>query len=46
MGFARQLSSTEIFEQAQKFAAELSQKNERLSNVVLMVSRLPKIIES
>ncbi len=36
MGFARQLSSTEIFEQAQKFAFELIQRKERLSNVVLM----------
>lgn len=36
MGFARQLTSTEIFEQAQKFSAELILKGERLSNVVLM----------
>ena len=32
MGFARQLTANEIFEQAQKFALELLQKNERLSN--------------
>ena len=36
MGFSRQLSSSEIFEQAAKFAVELRRKNERLSNVVLM----------
>jgi 23S rRNA (adenine2503-C2)-methyltransferase len=36
MGFSRQLTSTEIFEQAQIFSAELKQKNERLSNIVLM----------
>lgn len=36
MGFARQLTSTEIFEQAQLFSAELKKKNERLSNVVFM----------
>lgn len=36
MGFSRQLTSTEIFEQAQKFSSELIQKNERLSNIVLM----------
>ena len=36
MGFSRQLTSQEIFEQAQKSALELLQKNERLSNVVLM----------
>ena len=36
MGFSRQLTSTEIFEQAQKFSSELLQKNERLSNIVMM----------
>lgn len=38
MGFSRQLSSTEIFEQAQKFSAELRTRSppERLSNVVMM----------
>lgn len=36
MGFSRQLSSLEIFEQAARFAVELRMKNERLSNVVLM----------
>lgn len=36
MGFARQLSSTEIFEQAQKFSAELKLENKRLSNIVFM----------
>ncbi len=36
MGFSRQLTSTEIFEQAQKYSAELRLKNERLSNVVFM----------
>lgn len=36
MGFARQLTSTEIFEQAQLFSAELKKNNERLSNVVFM----------
>jgi 23S rRNA (adenine2503-C2)-methyltransferase len=36
MGFARQLLPNEIFEQAQKFALELLQRKERLSNVVLM----------
>lgn len=36
MGFARQLSSTEIFEQAAVFARELEAEGERLSNVVLM----------
>ena len=36
MGFSRQLTSTEIFEQAQKFSSELKQKNERLSNIVMM----------
>ena len=36
MGFSRQLTSTEIFEQAQMFSSELKLKNERLSNIVLM----------
>lgn len=36
MGFSRQLSSAEIFEQAQIFSTELKKKNERLSNVVFM----------
>lgn len=36
MGFARHLSSGEIFEQAARFAAELQAEGERLSNVVLM----------
>lgn len=36
MGFSRQLSSAEIFEQAQKFSVELKAKNERLSNIVMM----------
>ena len=36
MGFARHLSEAEIFEQAARFAAELSSEGERLSNVVLM----------
>jgi len=36
MGFSRQLSSSEIFEQAQQFSAELRQQDLRLSNVVLM----------
>jgi 23S rRNA (adenine2503-C2)-methyltransferase len=36
MGFARHLSSTEIFEQAMRFARELQQEGERLSNVVFM----------
>lgn len=36
MGFARQLSSTEIFEQAALFARELEAEGERLSNIVLM----------
>ena len=34
MGFARQLSTDEIFEQALIFARELKQEDERLSNVV------------
>ncbi len=36
MGFARQLTATEIFEQAARFAVELATQGERLSNVVLM----------
>jgi 23S rRNA (adenine2503-C2)-methyltransferase len=36
MGFARQLTSTEIFEQALYFARNLEALGERLSNVVLM----------
>lgn len=36
MGFARNLTSTEIFEQAMRFARELETKGERLSNIVLM----------
>ena len=36
MGFARHLSSTEIFEQAKLLADELKLKDERLSNVVFM----------
>lgn len=37
MGFFRQLTSTEIFEQAQRFSAELRLNNaSRLSNVVMM----------
>lgn len=36
MGFARNLTSTEIFEQAMRFARELQQEGERLSNVVFM----------
>lgn len=36
MGFARHLSAGEIFQQAAVFAAELRERNERLSNVVLM----------
>lgn len=36
MGFARNLTSTEIFEQAMRFARELEAQGERLSNVVLM----------
>ncbi|MEL6403715.1 MAG: 23S rRNA (adenine(2503)-C(2))-methyltransferase RlmN [Chloroflexota bacterium] len=36
MGFARNLSSTEIFEQAMRFSRELEAQGERLSNVVLM----------
>lgn len=36
MGFARNLSATEIFEQTVRFARELEAEGERLSNVVLM----------
>lgn len=36
MGFARQLTSTEIFEQAALFARELQADGERLSNIVMM----------
>jgi len=36
MGFARQLTSDEIFEQVARFATELSGEGERLSNVVMM----------
>jgi 23S rRNA (adenine2503-C2)-methyltransferase len=48
MGFARQLSSEEIFEQVSRFSSELSKENARLSNIVFMgtprsvyLSRLP-----
>ena len=36
MGFARHLSASEIFQQAAVFAGELREREERLSNVVLM----------
>ncbi len=36
MGFARHLTSTEIFEQAMAFARDLEARGERLSNIVLM----------
>jgi 23S rRNA (adenine2503-C2)-methyltransferase len=36
MGFARHLSSAEIFAQAAYFAADLEARGERLSNIVLM----------
>ena len=36
MGFARQLTDDEIFEQVARFAAELRGNGERLSNVVMM----------
>ena len=36
MGFARQLTQDEIFEQVARFAAELKRDNKRLSNVVMM----------
>lgn len=34
MGFKRQLSSSEIFEQAYRFSQELAARGDRLSNVV------------
>jgi 23S rRNA (adenine2503-C2)-methyltransferase len=36
MGFSRQLSPVEIFEQAAMFSGELQRKDERLSNIVFM----------
>ena len=36
MGFARQLTADEIYEQVAIFASELKQQNKRLSNVVMM----------
>lgn len=36
MGFARNLSAEEIFEQAMRFARDLATQGERLSNIVLM----------
>jgi radical SAM superfamily enzyme YgiQ (UPF0313 family) len=36
MGFARQLSSEEIFEQVSRFSSELATENARLSNIVFM----------
>mmetsp|Transcript_6916 Transcript_6916/g.9922 ORF Transcript_6916/g.9922 Transcript_6916/m.9922 type:complete len:695 (+) Transcript_6916:127-2211(+) len=36
MGFARQLTPDEIFEQVARFSAELKKDNKRLSNVVMM----------
>lgn len=36
MGFSRQLTSDEIFEQAQRYSVELKAKRGRLSNVVFM----------
>lgn len=36
MGFSRNLSATEIFEQAHRYAVDLGARGERLSNVVLM----------
>ncbi len=36
MGFARQLTPDEIFEQVARFSAELKKENKRLSNVVMM----------
>ena len=36
MGFARHLTSVEIFEQAARFSRELKARSKRLSNVVLM----------
>ncbi len=36
MGFARNLTAAEIFEQAMRFARELAARGQRLSNIVLM----------
>lgn len=36
MGFSRQLSASEIFEQTQMFSSYLRKKGKRLSNVVMM----------
>lgn len=36
MGYSRQLTSTEIFEQVAMYSSELQQKGERLSNIVFM----------
>eukprot|EP00978_Attheya_sp_CCMP212_P017543 scaffold46902_cov32-Attheya_sp.AAC.1 len=36
MGFARQLTPDEIFEQVARFASELQRDNRRLSNIVMM----------
>lgn len=36
MGFARQLTPDEIFEQVARFSSELKAENKRLSNVVMM----------
>lgn len=36
MGFARHLSATEIFEQALRYAQDLEEQGDRLSNIVLM----------
>lgn len=36
MGFARHLTATEIFEQAKRYADDLTERGERLSNIVLM----------
>ena len=36
MGFFRQLTSTEIFEQVQRFSCDLKKDGQRLSNVVMM----------
>ena len=36
MGFFRQLTGTEIFEQVQRFSCELKKDGQRLSNVVMM----------
>lgn len=40
MGFKRQLTSVEIFEQAYRFAQELAAKGERLSNVASICARV------